>query len=293
MAKENNRGLKQRVRTSYVISTISIALVLFILGATFYLIMNAMAASDKMKESFMMHVMLKSDVSEDKTKEIGDKIAKIEGVKLVSFISKDAAAKDFKKYIGSDFVDFLSYNPLPHSFEVGLSSKNSTKEVLDDIEKRIKAIVGVEEIVYQKGVVEQMNINIRKFNTILSLFGLTLLIISVTLLNNTIRVAIYSKRYIINTMKLVGATRWFILRPFLLSALLQGIYSAVIGGLIFMIMVVGINQSLPDVTFAGDTRQLTMILIAMLFGGVIISVSFTLLGVNKFIRSNSSQVHFY
>lgn len=293
MAQDNNRRLKRRVRNSYIISTVSISLVLFILGAVYYLILNAFAATDSLKESFTMNVMLRSTVEQKEAEAIGKKIEAIQGIKSVRFVPKEKAAEEFKEYIGSDFVGFLEFNPLPDAFEVGLDADFSEQKQVTLIEKRITAIVGVEEIVFQRTIVDQLNSNIQKFNIILGLFGATLLIISVILLNNTIRVSIYSKRYIINTMKLVGATQWFIIKPFFYSALRQGFYAALIAGVMFVVMVAGINESLPEVLFVSGTMQIAQIILVMVLGGIAISVTFTTLGVNKFIRNGSSHIHFY
>lgn len=118
---------------------------------------------------------------------------------------------------------------------------------------------GVAEVVYQRGVLEQIGQNINKFNMILLLFGGTLLIIALILLNNTIRVTIFSKRYIINTMKLVGATKWFIMRPFLSRSILQGIYAGLIAWAMLIVMMMGLHEGLPEIKFVSDDNYLALI----------------------------------
>lgn len=294
MAKaENTKSLKRKVRNSYIISTISIALVLFLLGSVGYLIFNAVRATDRMKENISIHLMLKEDTSTERIAEIGKTLNEHEAVKEVKFVPKDVAAANFKEQVGSDFVDFLAFNPLPDSYEIKLHSQFSEKEYVRDFEKEIAGWKGIDEVVYQKAVVEQIGANINKFNIVLFLFGGTLLIIALILLNNTIRLTIYSKRYLINTMKLVGASQWFITKPFLGRSILHGIYAWIIAGIMFLALVAGLGEGLPEVTFLAESKPVYVVLGAMLLLGIFISVIFTLFAVNKFVRMNTTKINLY
>lgn len=212
---DNNRRIRRKVRNAYIISTVSVALVLFLLGSVGYLILGALGTTQRLKESMTVYVMLSDTVSTQTTTAIGDKLKANTSVREMKFIGKDQAAQEFQEYLGDDFIEFLDQNPLPDAYELKMTAAASDKASLEALEKEIAAWDGVNEVVYQRGVLEQISQNINKFNLILLLFGGTLLIIALILLNNTIRVTIFAKRYIINTMKLVGATRWFIMRPFL------------------------------------------------------------------------------
>ena len=226
MAKaENTKSLRRKVRNSYIISTISIALVLFLLGSVGYLIFNAVRATDLMKENVAIHLMIKQGTSDERIAEIGRELGAHEAVKEVTFVPKAVAAENFKEQIGSDFVEFLAFNPLPDAYEVKLHAQYSDKDYVRKFEKEAASWNGIEEVVYQRAVVEQIGSNINKFNLVLLLFGGALLVIALILLNNTIRLTIYSKRYLINTMKLVGASKWFIMKPFLLRSILHGVYA--------------------------------------------------------------------
>lgn len=293
MANQENKRLKRKVRNSYAISTVSIALVLFLLGTIGYLILNAMTATERMKESVTIYVMLKNDLSQEQKDKIKNELLAQEVVKEALFVSKEQAAEDFKEYVGNDFVEFLEQNPLPDSYEVRLNARSSEKDVVEALEKKITNWSEVDEVVYQRNIIEQISSNINKFNLILLLFGGTLLVISLILLNNTIRVTIFAKRYVINTMKLVGATQWFIIKPFMVSSILQGIYAAIVAGAMFMAMVAGLNEGLPEVKFISEQMQIITILTAMLVGGVIISLTFTTFAVRKFIRMQTNHIHLY
>ena len=293
MAADNNKKIRRRVRRAYVTSTVSIALVLFLLGSVSYLIINALNATDRLRESVTMYVMLKGGAT-DEQKAALEKTMKGEGmIRSFRFVTKEDAAEEFKKYIGKDFVEFLEYNPLPDSYEVQLAADASKTDMVGAVETKLARAAGVDEVVYQKNVVEQISSNINKFNLILLLFGGTLLVISLILLNNTIRITVLSKRYIINTMKLVGATKWFIMKPFLWQSVLQGFYSALIAIVMLLAMMTGLHDQLPEVNFIIGNEAVLLIFAALVVGGVLISLLFTTFAVGKFVRMNSNNIHIY
>lgn len=293
MAQQENKRLKRKVRNSYFISTVSISLVLFLLGSVGYLIMNALRATEQMQESMTIYVMLDNDISTDDANAVGTRLRDMEEVRDAVFVSKEAAAEDFKHYVGGDFEEFLEYNPLPDSWEVRMKSDYSTREAVEKFEKSALGWKGVDEVVYQKNVVEQIGSNIRSFNLVLLLFGGTLLFISLILLNNTIRVSIFSKRYLINTMKLVGASKGFIMRPFLWDSFKQGLVSGLIATALFIAMIAGLNRKLPDVMMLAGDMPILIIVGAMMAGGVVISLLFTTFALNKFINMNTARIHLY
>lgn len=293
MAQQENKRLRRKVRNSYFISTVSISLVLFLLGSVGYLIMNALRATEQMQESMTIYVMLDNNISTDDANAVGTRLRDMEEVRDAVFVSKEAAAEDFKHYVGGDFEEFLEYNPLPDSWEVRMKSDYSTREAVEKFEKAALGWQGVDEVVYQKNVVEQIGSNIRSFNLVLLLFGGTLLFISLILLNNTIRVSIFSKRYLINTMKLVGASKGFIMRPFLWDSFKQGLVSGLIATALFMAMIAGLNSKLPDVMMLAGDMPILIIVGAMMAGGVVISLLFTTFALNKFINMNTARIHLY
>ena len=294
MAKaENTKSLRRKVRNSYIISTISIALVLFLLGSVGYLIFNAVRATDLMKENVAIHLMIKQGTSDERIAEIGRELGAHEAVKEVTFVPKAVAAENFKEQIGSDFVEFLAFNPLPDAYEVKLHAQYSDKDYVRKFEKEAASWNGIEEVVYQRAVVDQIGSNINKFNLVLLLFGGALLVIALILLNNTIRLTIYSKRYLINTMKLVGASKWFIMKPFLLRSILHGVYAWLIAAAMFLALVAGLGEGLPEVTFLAESRPVYYVLCGMLLLGILISALFTLFAVNKFVRMNTTKINLY
>ena len=293
MAKDDNKRIKRKVRNAYIVSTVSIALVLFLLGAVGYLILGALDATERLRENVTVYVMLEDGISAEDSVAIKTRLEGHDAIRSATFIPKAAAAAEFQSYLGDDFVEFLQQNPLPDSYELHMEARSSEKETLTALEKQISSWNGVDEVVYQRNVIEQISSNINKFNLILLLFGGTLLFISLILLNNTIRVTIFSKRYIIQTMKLVGATRWFIMRPFLSRSILQGIYAGLIAWIMLSVMIAGLHEGLPEVSFVTDRTYLAAIYGILMIGGIFISLIFTFLAVRKFLRMNTCKAFLY
>lgn len=290
---KGNSRLKRKVRGSYAISTVSIALVLFLLAGVGYIIWNLSKATDGVKERMTLYVMLSDTEPAEVKEEVGYKLRSLEGVKEALFVSKADAAAEMKEFVGGDVEEFLSYNPLPDSYEVRLRASESPKALVVAIESQVSEWKGVDEVVYQRAVVENMDTNLGKFKILLLLFGGALLVVSLVLLRNTIRMSVFAHRTLINTMKLVGASKGFIKRPFLVDSLWQGVVAALLASGLFWGMVVALNEGLPYVMLVSSVEVLATICGGILVGGVLISVLFTNFALNKFIRMNSSKIHIY
>lgn len=290
---KGNSRLKRKVRGSYAISTVSIALVLFLLAGVGYIIWNLSKATDGVKERMTLYVMLSDAEPAEVKEEVGYKLRSLEGVKEALFVSKADAAAEMKEFVGGDVEEFLSYNPLPDSYEVRLRASESPKALVATIESQVSEWKGVDEVVYQRAVVENMDTNLGKFKILLLLFGGALLVVSLVLLRNTIRMSVFAHRTLINTMKLVGASKGFIKRPFLVDSLWQGVVAAILASGLFWGMVVALNEGLPYVMLVSSVEVLATICGGILVGGVLISVLFTNFALNKFIRMNSSKIHIY
>ncbi len=283
MAQEDKR-LRRKVRNSYLVSTVSIAMVLFLLGSVTYLIFNALNVTNRLKENVTIYVMLKDGLSAEQTAEVRKQIEVKEVARQITYVTKEQAAEAFVAESGDDFSEFIEFNPLPDSFEVGLEAR--VAEDKDQVAAFVAAMEktsGVQEVVYQKSVVEQIGQNLGKLNLVLVLFGGALFVISLILLNNTIRMTIAAKKQIINTMKLVGANRGFIMSPLLGSAATHGLWAGLIATALFVILVAGLREGLPEVELLRGGLPL-LIIAGMIVGGVAISLIFTAFAVNKAVR---------
>ena len=192
----------------------------------------------------------------------------------------------------SEFEEILDENPLLDSFELTLTAESADKELLDGFIASVSGIAGVERVSYPALMAERLHATVGKIRLVLLLFGGALLIISLILLSNTIRLAIFSKRYLINTMKLVGATKWFIMKPFLGSSITQGILAGLGASLLFGLSVFGLNEAAPELTTIAESGKIAVIG-AMIAGGVVISGLFTVAALNKFVNMKSNKIYLY
>ncbi|MEG1622618.1 MAG: permease-like cell division protein FtsX [Alistipes sp.] len=292
--KEDKR-LKRKIRNSYIVSTISVALVLFLLGSVGYLMTAALQVATTLQESVNVSVELRNGLDSARVAKIHEQICDSEIVSEATFSSKEEKINDgeFRKMFENEIDEILGENPLMDSYEVKLSARSSEHELLEKFITQIEEIRGVDRVSYPAQMVERLHATVGKIRLVLTIFGGALLIISLILLNNTIRLAIFSKRYLINTMKLVGATKWYIMRPFLQSSITQGILAGLGAMLLFGIAIYGLNEAIPELTSLATMSKIVLITFAMMAGGVLISASFTIFAVNKFVNMKSNKIHLY
>ena len=289
---KDDKRLKRKVRNSYIVSTVSITLVLFLLGSVGYLMVAALKVADTLQESIAVTVELKNGLSEAQKETISKRLTAEEMVATIAYSAKEEKA-EFRKMFGSSFEEILPENPLLDSFELTLTSASSDKELLDSFIAAAGRIEGVDRVSYPALMAERLHATVNKIRLVLLLFGGALLVISLILLSNTIRLAIFSKRYLINTMKLVGATKWFIMRPFLGSSLTQGILAGTAASALFGLAVYGLNEAVPELMTIAEAGKIAIILGSMIAGGIIISGLFTFAALNKFINMKSNKIYLY
>ena len=287
--------MKKRVLRSYTISTISIALVLFILGSIGYAISSIYEASKEARKSVVMLVELNDELSEIERDSLSATIAAHNLVGSVKFVSKDEKLADeqFRRSFDVDIKGLLDKNPLPDSFDVTLSSASTDKEAVKEFVAQLKAMKGVDYVSYPENLLAEVHATLNAMQLLLLLFGGAMLIISLVLLNNTIRLTIFSRREAINTMKLVGATKWFIVKPFLAHSLLQGFVAGIIATLLFGGALVGIDHTLPQMGIMAQLEIIGIVAAAMVVAGVVVATLFTAVTVNKFVNMRSNKIYMY
>ena len=288
---KDDKRLKRKVRNSYIVSTVSITLVLFLLGSVGYLMVAAMKVADTLQESIAVTVELENGLSDEQKDAVNRQLTAEDLVATIAYVGKEEKIEDaeFRKMFASEFEEILDENPLLDSFELTLTAASADKELLDGFSK----IAGVERVSYPALMAERLHATVGKIRLVLVLFGGALLVISLILLGNTIRLAIFSKRYLINTMKLVGATKWFIMKPFLGSSITQGILAGLGASLLFGLSVYGLNEAVPELLTIAEAGKVAIILGAMIAGGIVISGLFTILALNKFINMKSNKIYLY
>lgn len=292
---KDDKRLKRKVRNSYIVSNISIALVLFLLGSVGYLMTAAMQVARTLQESVTVTVELRNGADEKQKESLRKRFEANELVSHVEYSSKDDKLNDtdFRQMFEQEFEASLEENPLLDSFELTLSADSADPDKLETFIAQIAELDGVDRVSYPAQTVERLHATIAKIRLVLLLFGGALLVISLILLNNTIRLAIFSKRYLINTMKLVGATKWFIMRPFLGSSITQGILSGIIASALFLTAVYGLNEAVPELMSLAETMKIGIIVGGMVLGGILISLCFTFFAVNKFVNMKSNKIYLY
>lgn len=292
---KDDKRLKRKVRNSYIVSTVSITLVLFLLGSVGYLMAAALQVARTLQESVAVTVELQNGISDQQRAEIETQLAAEDLVATITFSSRDEKAEDaeFRKMFGAEFEEVLQENPLLDSFELTLTAASADQQLLDDFIGAVEKIPGVDRVSYPAGMAKRLHATVNKIRLVLLLFGGALLVISLILLSNTIRLAIFSKRYLINTMKLVGATKWFIMKPFLGSSITQGILAGVAASVLFAVAVYGLNEAIPELMTIAQIRKILVIIGSMILGGIVISGLFTFVALNKFVNMKSNKIYLY
>ncbi len=291
MSASPDKYAKKRARSSAISTVIGIALVLFMLGILSVLVLNAQKLSNYVKESIQVQVFLEEDVKEAEILRLKKELDAEPFTLSTTYVSKEEAAAILSEDLGEDFVSFLGYNPLQAAVDLRLQAAYAHPDSIDAIAQSISSRTRVAEVVYSPNLIRQINQNVNKIGIVLLGFSGLLLLIAIALINNTIRLTIYSKRFIIRSMQLVGATRGFIQRPFILSGILQGIYASFIAILFILGVLYAVRHEIP-----GFFEEQDLLMFVKLFGvvallGVVISGISTLFAVRRYLRMDARKIY--
>lgn len=284
---------RRRLTTSYVSTVVGITLVLYMLGLLGMIILHAKKVSDYVKENIGFTVFLNEDVKEVDVIQLQKKLDSRKYVKSTEYISREKAAAILQKDIGEDFISFLGYNPLSASIEIRMKADFANSDSLAILEKELVSDKNVKEVSYQKSLVSTVNENLRKISMILLGFSSLLLIISIVLINNTIRLSVFSKRFLIRTMQLIGATQSFIRKPFVIKGIVQGILGAIIS--MFMILLtfyLGMKE-IPELEVLKDRNLFIFLFSIVMALGIIISWISTFFAVRKYLKIKTDHLYYF
>ena len=294
MASNRDKRLRRKVRHSYMLSTMSIALVLFLLGIVSYVSFKTIKGVLDPSLRVTLTVDVNNNLWENEKEVILNNINAFDETESAKFVSKEERFSRSELSFEVDMELLGGENPLRDCYEVTLKSEYADAQHIDAIAEELLSIPGVEYVDRPNlEDVERSTQNIWAISLILVVFSVALFIISILLLNNTLRLAIYSKRYLINTMKLVGATKWYIMRPLLISALKQGLLSGIIASVMMCAMVCGVVNLLPEGVTTISCMELGLMSAIITVIGVVITVGFSALAVNKFVNMKSNKIHLY
>ena len=236
MIAGENRLIRRRLVGAWLSTVISISLVLLLVGVAALLVVNAGSVSDYFKENMQVSVLMKQEVDDEEAMEYVSELDAMPFIKSSKFVSREQGTKEMAELLGEDFLNVFETAPIPVSVEVTLKADYVSTDSLEVVKRAIQASGIVDEVVYQQSLVEKLNTNLKKISFVLGVFIALLLFISFVLINNTVRLNVFSRRFTIHTMKLVGATKSFIRLPFMVQAVFQGLFSALLATL----MLVGI-----------------------------------------------------
>jgi cell division transport system permease protein len=288
---EQKSIVKKTQRSSRFSTVVSISLVLFLLGALGVLLLHANKLSNYLKENIELSVVLNSDTDSLAINELYERIAKANYVKEARIISKEQAAEVLKKDLGEDFVSFLGYNPLFASIDVRLRADFADEATIASFLSSVKSNPAVKEVQYQASLVESINSNLKTITWILLGFSALLILVSVALINNTIRISLYAKRLLIKSMLLVGATKGFIRKPFLVTSFWNGIIGAAISIGLLTGLFYAAEQKVPELTLIRDMQLMGIVAAVLILLGILLSFICTLFAVNKYLRYRTEDLY--
>lgn len=292
MANIEEKYNRRRYQSSVFTTVVSITLVLLMLGLLALVVLHAKKLSDYVRENIGFMVYMKEDVPQEDIILFQKRLDAMAFVKTSKYITPEEAARELTAELGEDFIDFLGYNPLPPSIDLRLRAAYGNIDSLLVIEKKLMAEPVVKEVFYQKSLVQAINRNIRRISMVLLGFSGLLMLIAIALINNTIRLSVYSRRFIIRTMKLVGATRGFISRPFVWRGILTGLISAFLAIILLGVILYFLMQQVPELVILQDIKIYGIVFGLVVVTGVLLSWLSTLFAVRKYLRMKEDDLYY-
>jgi cell division transport system permease protein len=291
--KNKETGLsKTKLRSSYLSLVVSVSLVLFLLGALGLILINAKELSNYFRESISFSVMLDDEAKEADIRMLQKDLDAKLYVKSTKYVSKDEAAVKMKEDLGEDFINFLGDNPLPPSIDVYLFAGYTSPDSVAKVEKYVLEYPFVKEVYYPESLLFLINENVRKISLFLLIISTFLFLIALTIINNTIRLSIYSRRFLIRTMQLVGATRSFIRKPFLIQSAFHGLLAALIAMSLLMGLLYLIEREFFLMFTFESTNLLLLLGAAIIMIGVLINIVSTYFSVNRYLSISEDKLYY-
>ena len=292
MGKAENKIMRRRLMNAYLSSVISISLVLLLVGVASMLLVNAKSVSDYFKENMQVSVLMKQNVTDEAALEYKDDLDDARYIKSTTFISKEQGQRELAAQLGEDFLDVFETSPIPVSIDVTRDADYVSADSLEIVKAEISESPLVEEVVYQRSLVDALNANLSRISMILGVFIALLLFISFVLINNTVRLNVFARRFTIHTMKLVGATRSFIRAPFLVQSAFQGIFAAFIAIIVLVGLLFLMRSSFAELFEIFRLDLLLVVIGIVIASGLIICLVSTYFVVNKLISLRKDELYY-
>lgn len=292
MSKTDNKIMRRRLANAYLSSIISISLVLLLVGLAAMLLVNAKGISRYFKENMQVTVMMKQTVSEEDALEFQADLEQAEFIRSTRFVSKEQGRREMADMLGEDFLDVFETSPIPASVDVTLKADYVSADSLEVVKSEISKSPLVDEVVYQTSLVDALNANLSKISLVLGVFIALLLFISFVLINNTVRLSVFARRFTIHTMKLVGATRSFIRAPFLVQAAFQGVFAAFVAIIALTVMMYFMRSGFEHLFEIFRIDLLLTVFGIVLVSGLVICLTSTWFVVNKLVSLKKDELYY-
>ncbi|MEF9985562.1 MAG: permease-like cell division protein FtsX [Bacteroidales bacterium] len=292
MSKKEKNIIARRLVNSYLLSIVSISLVLLLVGAFGAIAINARQVSDYFKENVKISAILKENIKDDEAIKFQKRLNFLPAVKKTQYISKEQGTKEMKELLGQDFLDVFETNPVPISIELSLKANYFVGDSLEILKAELLEMFPVAEVSYQDSLVEILNKNMERIGFIIMAFILLLLFVSFVLINNTVRLNVYSKRFSIYTMRLVGATKSFIRAPFLVKAVFQGLLSGLLAAIALTGIFYFIRSEFEQLFSIFSMEMLAILLVGLVLLGMMICTICTFFVVNRLVTLSNDELYY-
>ncbi len=291
MATSFEKHQKRRLVTSYFSVILSISLVLFLLGSLGLFVINYDRISDNFRENIPMSVYFTDEATPQDLEKFEQEVSQAAFTKDITFVHKDSAAVQHQEVIGEDFVHFLDFNPLQNSFDMHFKGAYVTQDSIKNIEMSFKENSLIDDVVYDRQLVDLVNDNIQKISFWVLVVSGFFTLISILLINSSLRLSIYAKRFIIKTMQMVGATKSFIRKPFIWTNIKLGITGALVAIVAIVSLATYINNQLPDIQLLAGYQSLAMVCGGVFLLGILIAYISTYFATQRFLNLKSDELY--
>ena len=291
MAFQFGKKYSEKAKPSYVYSVFGVALVLFMMGLLGVVVLNAQKLSDYFKENVEFSMILMDTCSPEQANNIKATLDKNPHVKSSEIVTKDLALQRFKKNFQEDFMELIEYNPLFASINFHLNSDYANADSIKKIETQFLATRQVKELYYQHSLVDMMNQNAKKISIIIIVITIVLFLIAIALIDNTIKLVMYSNRFLIKSMQMVGATRWFISKPFVVRSIVNGLLSSLLAIILLGVLGFYANNIIPELSSLIQPADLAILFAGILFIGIAISMWSTYNSVTKYLKLKLDELY--
>jgi len=285
------KKVNRRKRISYLSSIVSIAMVLLMLGLFGLIYIQSTQLNNLIKENILVNVYLSDDINQAEIDGNLANIKKMPSVKDTKFISKDVAAMDLSKEMGQDIVEFAGYNPLPASIEITLKAESVSNETMQIFKNTLQQMPKVAEVKYNEIIFGNVGTNLGSLSYILMGLALIFAIIAIVLINSNIRLNLFARRFSIKSMQLVGATHWFIIKPFLIRSFFNGLYGGVLAVALLLLVLNILPTYFPQIQYLYNTQSFMLLFVILILAGVLVSMVSSWLSTNKYLKTKIEDLY--